>query len=416
MLPASPGPVIDMDALLLLFALALFSSILLAPVVSRLGGPLLLLFLGMGMLVGENGIVGLQFDQFSVAYEVGTIALALILLSGGLDTPLRDLKDAAGPSLALATGGVVLTSGIVGLGAMFAFGLPLEYGLLMGAVVGSTDAAATFLLLRQAGVRLIGRVRETLLVESGINDPMAILLTILLVGLVDTGMPLSWGLAPEIALLLGQQFGIAAALGIGGGLGVAMLSRRLALPPGLHGPFVLTAALTIFAVTRLLDGSGFLAIYLFGIAATALGSRMTSRVAQFHDGLAWLAQIIMFLMLGLLVTPASLGETALPALAVAFVLIFVARPVAVLACLTPFRVPLRQQAYIGWVGLRGAVPIFLAIIPVISPGPVTVEFFNIVFVVVIASLVLQGWTIAPMARWLGVTGERAVEVRPPASP
>jgi len=405
-----------MDVLLLLFALALFASITLAPVVSRLGGPLLLLFLGMGMLIGENGIVGIQFDQFAIAFEIGTIALALILLSGGLDTPMRDLREAAGPSLALATVGVVLTSAIVGVGAMFAFGLPLVHGLLLGAVVGSTDAAATFLLLRQAGVRLIGRVRETLLVESGINDPTAILLTVMLVALVDAGLPLSWSLWPEITLVLGQQFGIGAVFGIGGGLVVALISRRISLPAGLHGPFVLTAALSVFAITRLCDGSGFLAIYLFGIAFSALASRTTLRVAQFHDGLAWLAQIIMFVMLGLLVTPASLGEMALPALAVALALIFVARPLAVLTCLTPFRVPLRQQAYISWVGLRGAVPIFLAIIPVISPGPVTVEFFNIVFVVVITSLVLQGWTIAPMARWLGVTGTEVPKVKPPASP
>jgi len=262
-------------------------------------------------------------------------------------------------------------------------------------------------------------MRETILVESGLNDPMAILLTLVLVGLIDQGQPLSWALAPEILGTLALQFAIGGATGMGGGLGLAAASRRIALPPGLHGPFVMAAGLSVFAGTMLLGGSGFLAIYLFGIAYSAIGHRANPRIVQFHDGLSWLAQMVMFLMLGMLVTPASLPAIALPALVVAVLLIFIARPIAVATCLTPFRVPARQQAYVAWVGIRGAVPIFLAIIPVISPGPVTVEFFNIVFVVVIVSLVLQGWTIAPMARWLRVTGEpprRVAAVSPPGSP
>ncbi|MDA0951981.1 MAG: cation:proton antiporter, partial [Proteobacteria bacterium] len=179
----------------------------------------------------------------------------------------------------------------------------------------------------------------------------------------------------------------------------------IVLPAGLYAPLMLAAAFGVFAATRLVEGSGFLAIYLFGIVVTARAPQAAARAAQFMDGISWLAQIVMFLMLGLLVTPHELRASALPALFIAAVLIFLARPLATLICLTPLKVPLRQQAYIGWVGLRGAVPIFLAIIPVISPGPVTAAFFDIVFVIVIASLVLQGWTIVPMARWLGVTGK-----------
>ena len=272
-------------------------------------------------------------------------------------------------------------------------------------MVASTDAAATFLLLRQSGVVLKGRMRETILVESGLNDPMAIFLTVAFVGLVDAGMPLSWETLPGLLVILAQQLGLGALGGIAGGIAAAAVARRIVLPAGLYAPLMLAAAFGVFAATRLVEGSGFLAIYLFGIVVTARAPQAAARAAQFMDGISWLAQIVMFLMLGLLVTPHELSASALPALFIAAVLIFLARPLATLICLTPLKVPLRQQAYIGWVGLRGAVPIFLAIIPVISPGPVTAAFFDIVFVIVIASLVLQGWTIVPMARWLGVTGK-----------
>jgi potassium/hydrogen antiporter len=391
-----------MDLFLLIAGLVVFASILLTPVSARIGAPLLLFFLAVGMLAGEDGPGGLHFDDFELAYEVGAIALALILFSGGLDTALGDLRRAAAPAIAMATVGVVVTAGTVGVVSHLVLGLPLMEALLLGSVVASTDAAATFLLLRQSGVVLQGCMRETILVESGLNDPMAIFLTIAFVGLVDAGVSLSWETLPDLLVVLAQQLGIGAVAGLAGGWAAAAIAGRIVLPAGLYAPLALAAALAVFGATRMVEGSGFLAVYLFGIVLTARAPGASERAAQFMDGISWLAQIVMFLMLGLLVTPHALGDRALPALFVAAVLIFLARPLATLLCLTPLRVPLRHQAYIGWVGLRGAVPIFLAIIPVISPGPVTVQFFNIVFVVVIASLVLQGWTIAAMARWLRV--------------
>ena len=394
-----------MDLFLLIAGLVVFGSILLTPVSARIGAPLLLLFLAVGMLAGEDGPGGLHFDDFGLAYEIGALALALILLSGGLDTPVRDLRRAAAPAIAMATAGVVITAGTVGVVSHYLLGLPLMEALLLGSVVASTDAAATFLLLRQSGVVLQANMRETILVESGLNDPMAIFLTVAFVGLVDAGVPLTWATLPDLLTVLVQQLGIGAAAGLAGGWAAAAIAGRIVLPAGLYAPLTLAAAMAVFAATRMVEGSGFLAVYLFGIVLAARAPGAGERAAQFMDGVAWLAQIVMFLMLGLLVSPHALGASAVPALIVAAVLMFLARPLATLLCLTPLRVPLRRQAYIGWVGLRGAVPIFLAIIPVISPGPVTVQFFNIVFVVVIASLVLQGWTIAVMARWLRVTDD-----------
>jgi cell volume regulation protein A len=391
-----------LNLLLLAAAVLVFVSILLTPLSARIGAPLLLLFLGLGMLLGENGPGGIEFDRFDLAYQLGSLALAIILFSGGLDTTREEVRRAAGPALLLATVGVLVTSAVVGGAAAWLFGTPLTHGLLLGAVVGSTDAAATFLLLQQGRIRLKGRVRETILVESGINDPMAIFLTTSLVVLVDAGTALTAEVLLDLLPSLLTRLGLGTLVGLGGGWALAWLINRIDLHSGLEPPFALAGAVGLFAATQLADGSGFLAIYLCGVMLRALLRRPAERIVHFHEGLAWLAQIAMLIMLGLLVTPAQLGPILLPAFAMAAVLIFVARPLAVLLCLLPFRFPLREQLYIGWVGLRGAVPIFLAIIPVISPGPITVSFFNIVFVIVVNSLVLQGWTISAMARWLGV--------------
>lgn len=387
----------------LLFGSALvFVSILLTPLSTRVGAPLLLLFLAIGMLLGENGPGGIPFDDFALAYELGSIALALILFSGGLDTPKTDVRKAAAPALVLATLGVVLTAAIVSLVAVSVFGWSLTQGLLLGAVIGSTDAAATFLLLQQRGIRLKGRGRETILVESGLNDPMAIFLTTAFVFLVDQGIAFSWSITPELLPELVLQLGVGAVAGLAGGRIMAWLIDRINLPTGLYPPFALTGALLLFAATQLVGGSGFLALYLCGIVLRSCIRYPAERIIHFHEALAWLSQIVMFLMLGLLVTPRDLGETLLPALIIAAALMFAARPLAVAVCLAPFGFSLKEIVYIGWVGLRGAVPIFLAIIPVISPGPTTEAFFNIVFVIVITSLLLQGWTIPLVARWLGV--------------
>jgi cell volume regulation protein A len=381
----------------------IFFSILLTPLSARLGAPLLLLFLLVGMLVGEDGPGGVAFDNFDLAFQIGSIALAVILLAGGLSTPLATVKKGAVPAAALATLGVLLTTGVVGAVAIWVLGFPLFQGLLLGAVVSSTDAAATFLVLQQRAIELKGRNKETILVESGINDPTAIFLTTVLVTMVDSGAEhLSWSVLHIFVL----QLGFGAAAGLIGGYVMARMVGHLHLDPGLNPVFILAGGLIVFCGTQLAGGSGFLAVYLCGMVFRHLRGRHAERTINFHDGLAWLAQILLFLMLGLLVTPSTLPAEFWQATVVAVTLMFVARPLATMVCLAPLGFSFREQAFVGWVGLRGAVPIFLAIIPVISPGPVTVEFFNTVFIVVIASLVLQRWTVPWLAKRLELEAVR----------
>ncbi len=396
-----------MELFLIIVSALFFVGILLSPIALRTGAPLLLLFLAIGMLVGEDGPGGVAFDDFELAYDLGSIALAIILFTGGLETHLGDIKKAWAPALLLASGGVCLTTGIVGGLVSLLLGVPVERALLLGAVIGSTDAAATFMLLQQRAINLAGRSKETILIESGLNDPFAIFLTIAFVGIVDLGTDtLGW----PTAIIFASQIGLGALFGLGGGFILVWLVNRMPLLPGMYPVFVLSGGLLLFGVTAWLGGSGFLAVYLCGIIVSARCNRTVERIINFHGAMAWLSQIGLFLMLGLLVTPHDLPAAVPSAMVIAAILMFVARPLATMICLTPLRFPLRQQLFIGWVGLRGAVPIFLAIIPVISPGPVTVFFFNEVFVVVIASLVLQGWTLSFAAKVL------KVEAPPDVSP
>ena len=391
-------------ALLVVAGLVLL-SVLLSPLAIRLGAPILLIFLGIGMLVGQNGPGGYAFDDFELAYHVGSIALAVILFTGGLGTRVHDIRVCWGPALMLATLGVVITAAVVGL-SIWLLGVSLLVALLLGAVVGSTDAAATFLLLQGRGIKLKGRVMETIVVESGLNDPMAIFLTIVLVSFVDAGgAELSW----ELGAAFVMQLGVGAAAGLLGGLTLAWLINRLALASGLFAVLALSGAMALFGGTQLIGGSGYLAVYLCGvILMDRLSGLRREELNITHGSLAWLSQILMFLMLGLLVIPHQFRGEVLHAAGIAFILIFIARPLAVAICLAPFRFSLNERLFIAWVGLRGAVPIFLAIIPVMSPGPVDVNFFNVVFMVVIASLVLQGWTIPWLARRLDLDDQRKV--------
>jgi potassium/hydrogen antiporter len=389
------------------FLIILMSSLfvvgcLLTPVAARMGAPFLLLFLCIGMLMGEDGVGGVQFNDFPLAYDIGAIALALILFSGGLDTDSVTLRKAAAPAFVLAIAGVILTAGIVGLLIHLIFDITLVKSLLLGAVVGSTDAAATFLILRQRDIKLKNGLGETLMVEAGINDPMAIFLTIMMVAIVDADLPLNGETLVAFLPELASQLGLGIIGGIFGGFVGAALINRINMPVSLFAPFATAVALLIFNLTAIFDGSGFLAVYICGALLRHRIKSQTERVSQFHDGLSWISQIVLFLMLGLLVTPSNLMSSIPMGLAVAAVLIFLARPIATFLCMTPFRMNVREQTFLGWVGLRGAVPIFLAIIPVISPGPVDEEFFNIVFVVVIASLFLQGWTVSLAAELLGL--------------
>lgn len=372
-------------------------SILVGLVFARIGAPLLLVFLGLGMLAGENGVGGLAFSDFRLTYLVGNVALAIILFDGALRTPRAALRLAAAPAMVLATAGTALTAFIVGLAAAPLLGLSLMQGVLLGAILASTDAAAVFLLLNRRGGAIERRVAATLEIESGFNDPMAVFLTVLLVGALQQGESI-FSVHALITLLL--QVGGGVLVGLGGGYAMLWTVNRVNIATGLYPILVVAFAVFVFALAQAAHGSGFLAVYVAGLVFGFGRHRARQLIARFHDGLAWLSQIVMFLLLGLLVTPEHLLADLAAGLVVALVLMLLARPIAVTACLVPFRFARGEIAFVSWVGLRGAVPIFLATIPVVAGLPNAATYFNIAFVVVIASLVIQGWTILPAARLL----------------
>lgn len=366
----------------------------------RFGTPLLLVFLAIGLLAGENGLLGIQFDSGGTAYFIGSLALAIILFDSGFSTSLRSYQVAAAPALTLATLGVVLTTGIVGAGLHFALDVEWVQALLLGAIVASTDAAAVFFLLRVGGITLRERVKATLEIESGANDPMAIFLTATLVELAAAGGASALSTSSLVVEFV-LQIGLGLCLGlIGGGLIVLLLRQLRNLDPGLYPIVAIAAALIVFAVTGLFDGSGFLAAYVAGVVAGNARVPFAVRIRRLQVGVTWLAQIGMFLTLGLLATPSEFGAVLVPGIAVAAFLIFVARPIAVWICLAPFGFAWRETLFAGWVGLRGAVSILLAILPGIGGVPGGHVFFNIVFIIVLSSLLVQGWTIGFAARKL----------------
>jgi cell volume regulation protein A len=374
----------------------LVASIFTSLAAFRFGAPLLLVFLFVGLAAGEDGL-GLQFNDAGTAYFIGSVALAVILFDSGFGTPIRSFRQAAGPAITLATAGVVLTAGVVGLAAHFLLGFGIIESLLLGAIVGSTDAAAVFFLLRIGQITVRDRVRSALEVESGSNDPMAIFLTLLLVEMIASGATY-----PDVGVIVGfiQQMGLGLAFGLGGGLLISAIVNRVDLDGALYPIVVLGAALFLFALTGILGGSGFLAVYVAGLVAGNSKLRGADGLRRFQGGMTWLAQIVMFVMLGLYATPSEFLAAAPGALLLAFVLILVARPVAVWLSLLPFGFRRSEQVFVGWVGLRGAVSILLAILPVIAQIPNGQLYFNTVFIIVLVSLVVQGWTIRPMARWL----------------
>jgi len=378
-----------------LVAAAAFTSLL----SFRFGAPLLLVFLLVGLLAGEDGL-GIKFDNLGAAYFVGSIALVIILFDSGYATRFVVLRAAALPSLVLATLGVVVTAVLVGLAARVIFGLSWHEGLLLGVIVAPTDAAAVFFLLRVGGIALRDRVRSTLEVESGSNDPMAIFLTLALVGGLSASgtTAIDAGVIGEFLL----QAAVGGLVGVGAGLLIVQVVNRTAFDAALY-PIVVTAlALMTYALTGMLWGSGFFAVYVAGLVSGNARMRHAVALRRFQEGTTWLAQIAMFLTLGLLATPSEFPAVAIPALLLAAFLMIVARPVAVWLSLAALRFSRREMAFISWVGLRGAVSIMLAILPVIAGMPNGRLMFNVAFVVVLASLLVQGWTIGPMARFLGL--------------
>ncbi|PWR21758.1 potassium/proton antiporter [Zavarzinia compransoris] len=383
--------------IILIGALMGVFAIVAGRVSSRLGAPVLLVFLGLGMLAGEDGL-GIRYNDVSGAYFVCSVSLAVILFDGGLRTQRSTIAVAGLPSLVLATVGVAITAGIVAVAAWAMFGTPPAGALLIGAIVASTDAAAVFFLLRLQKLDIARRVASTLEVESGLNDPMAIFLALLAIEMVaGSGVSLGSG-----ALSFVFEIGGGALIGWAGGRAMVFLVNRLEVAAGLYPVMVVMSALTVFAGTQLIGASGFLAVYVAGFVLGNERHRASQFILRFHDGIAWLAQIAMLLTLGLLVTPTKLLPVLLPALGVACVLMVVARPLAVFLCLWPFRFSMRERAFAAWVGLRGAVPIYLALPAIIENMPGAEALFGVAFVVVLTSLALQGWTVAPAARFLNL--------------
>ncbi|MGF1645240.1 MAG: potassium/proton antiporter [Thiotrichales bacterium] len=396
------------NSIILIGALLLFSSILATVASARFGFPLLLIFLGVGMLAGEDGPGGIQFDDFETAFLIGNLALAIILLDGGLRTDIRGFRVALKPALSLATIGVILTSGILGAFAVLLLGLDWRLGLLVGAIIGSTDAAAVFALLRNSGIKLNERVGSTLEIESGINDPMAIFLTLTLLEAIRLDQSLA---NPQILLFLLQQFGLGAVLGGAFGWLLRELLRRISLTEGLYPLLIASGGLLAFTIINELGGSGFLGVYLTGLIIGTARNRGTYHVLRVMDGLAWLAQAGMFLILGLLVTPSAVMDQLWPSFALALLLLLVGRPIAVWFSLLPFHFNWREILFMAWVGLRGAVPIVLALFPLMYGIDGAARFFEVAYVVVIVSLLIQGSSVSLAARLLKVEVPRSVEPR-----
>lgn len=397
---------------ILLGAVLVMAGILSSLLALRFGAPLLLVFLAVGMLAGDSGPGHLQFSDVHTTYLVGSVALALILFDGGLRTRFSSIRTVLAPSVLLATAGVLLTALITAPVAKYALDLSWTEALLVGAVVASTDAAAVFLLVHTQGLRLRPRVGATLEAESGTNDPFAIFLTLMLVEFISIGE----SSASHIVLEFVREAALGGIIGVIGGRAVVIAMNRVALPQGLHAPFVTTAALVIFGAAQIGHASGFLAVYLAGIIIGNRPTRAHNSVVTFLDAATWLAQIVMFVLLGLLVSPHRLLSSLGAAVVVSLALMLVARPIAVFACLAPFRFNWREKAFIAWTGLRGAVAIFLASIPMLVGLSKAYLYFDVAFVVVIISLLLQGWTLAPAARRLHVAlprldrGPRRVEL------
>lgn len=365
----------------------------------RIGLPALLLFLVIGMLAGSDGPGGIPFEDAGLTRSVGTVALLFILFSGGLDTQWQRVRPALGASLALATVGVAVTAAITGGLAAMILDLGVYEGLLLGSILASTDAAAVFSILRGRGIALTGRLREVLELESGTNDPMAVLLTMALIGVLTTAGVTAGDLT--FFFLRQMIFGFGGGL-LWGRLAIWCINRIRLGYEGLYPALTISFALLSFTTVTAIGGSGYLAVYLTGLVMGQRDFVHRRSLLRFHDGLSWLMQITVFLILGLLVFPKQLALVAAAGLATAFVLIFIARPIAVFIALAFSRLDLKDKTFISWVGIRGAVPIILATFPVEAGIPHADVIFNIVFFAVLVSILVQGLTMAPLARLLRV--------------
>jgi potassium/hydrogen antiporter len=367
---------------------------------SRTKAPLLLVFLGLGMLAGEDGLGGIVYDDFQTTYLFGSIALVVILFEGGLKTTAPMIRVAGLPALALATVGTAICAAIVGAATAYLAQVDWRTGFLLGAMMAPTDAAAVTSVMRASGLKLPLRVDATLEVESGLNDPVSVFLTLLLVEALLAGHAID--LKHAVLLFLREMIG-GTVVGIAGGFAMSAALRWVRAPESLYPTLLLAAALVLFGAAQLAETSGFLAIYLAGVIVAHRAGPRAQPVGKSFESFGWIAQIGLFLGLGLLVTPHTLVPLVWTASEIALVLIFVARPVSAFLCLKPFRFGWGESAFIGWVGLRGGVPIYLAIIPVLAGVPRGELGFAAAFVIVLVSLVVQGWTVGPAARLFRLT-------------
>jgi potassium/hydrogen antiporter len=400
---------ISIEQLLLIGALLLLSSILASKTSGRLGVPSLLLFMGVGMLAGTDGLDIIDFQDAGLAQFLGIIALIFILFSGGMDTRMESVRPVLLRGLSLSTIGVLLTALIVGISVPLFTALSWKEGLLLGAIISSTDAAAVFTILRSKGMGLKGNLRETLELESGSNDPMAYFLTTAMLTLLTDVEASTWSLVPMFFM----QMGIGALMGWSMGVVTTRVINRIKLDfDGLYPVLLLAMVLLTFAATDVVGGNGFLAVYIAGIILGNDDFIHKKSLIRFYDGQAWLMQIVMFLTLGLLVNPTDIVPVIGAGLGISFVLIFLARPLAVFISLLPFGVSRARRVMISWVGLRGAVPIIFATYPLVAGLENASLIFNIVFFIVLTSVILQGTTLPLMAKWLDL--ERPESARPPS--
>lgn len=398
------------DRLILVGAILLLMGIISSKFSARLGLPALVLFLIVGMLAGEDGIGGIEFENYPLAHGIASLALAVILFDGGLRTPFHAIRMVWKPAFLLATVGVALTAAITGVAASLIMGLPLAYGLLLGSVVGSTDAAAVFLILRSGGVHLRRRLASTLEIESGSNDPMAILLTIAMIQVILGTQQSALGMVGFFV----QQMGIGLVVGLLlGRVGAAVINRIRLESSGLYPVLATVIGLLSFGISANIGGSGFLSIYVTGIILGNSKIVFERGTLLLHDGLAWISQMTMFILLGLLSSPRDLLAVAPQGLLISAVLTLIARPVTVLLLMFPFRWDRRELMFLAWVGLKGAVPIILATYPLMFGVPDALMLFNVLFFVVFVSAAIQGWSLRPVAEWLGV--QRTVPPPPPVA-
>lgn len=395
------------DTSILIAGVLLLLGIVSSKISARLGVPVLVLFLLVGMLAGSEGLGGLVFEDYQLAHAIGTLALAMVLFDGGLSTGLSSVRSAWKPSVLLATLGVLVTAVITGLAAHRILKISVMEGLLLGSIVGSTDAAAVFSVLRAGGVGLPRRLSAVLEIESASNDPMAIFMT---VGCIEVLLG-NVVLGPGLLGLLASQMLIGTICGVAGGYAATWLVNRINLAAaGLYPVLVSSFCLLTFGLAAWLGGSGFLAVYLAGLVIGNQKIVFQRGIRLFHDALAWLSQILMFVVLGLLCFPSRLLDVAGQALLISLVLIFIARPVAVVLATFPFRFGWREMTFMSWVGLKGAVPITLATFPLMLATPqVSLQaplLFDVVFFIVVVSAVVQGTSLPPVARWLGLERRR----------